>query len=141
MPSNGDIPFSLRGLDHIVLAVEDVERSVAFYTRVFGASEERRIESLGMAQMRIGRSLIDIVPIGDVPHDISAPNIAKNMEHFAIAITPFDEEKIRAHLTVHDIASDRAKRRYGSEGFGPSIYIEDPDGNIVELKGPPEAGA
>ena len=58
------------------------------------------------------------------------------MDHFAIALTRFDEPAIRAHLSEFDVAGEETRRLYGAEGFGPSIYLRDPDGNTVELKGP-----
>ena len=59
------------------------------------------------------------------------------MDHFAVRLETFDETAIRAFLAEHGIVTDEAKSRYGAEGDGPSIYLEDPDGNTVELKGPP----
>jgi len=127
-------PFGLVGLDHIVLKVADMKRAIAFYSDVLGASIEREIESLGMVQMRTGASLIDLVPQNETVG-------AQNMEHFALTIDPFDEVSIFAHLEAHGIKSEPAARRYGAKGFGPSIYIKDPDGNMVELKGPAEPGS
>jgi len=59
------------------------------------------------------------------------------MDHFALRVTPFDEAAIRAWLAERGIETEVALPRYGAEGTGPSIYIRDPDGNLVELKGPP----
>ena len=61
----------------------------------------------------------------------------RNMDHFCLTIEPFDEAALRAHLADHGIAAGAVKKRYGAEGEGPSLYITDPDGNTVELKGPP----
>lgn len=126
-------PFVLGGLDHVVLRVADMDRAVAFYREVLGAHEERRLEEIGLVQLRCGGSLIDLVPLGDArPGD-------GNMEHFAIAVTPFDAEAILAHLDAHGVAHGEVATRYGAEGYGPSVYFADPDGNQVELKGPPDA--
>ena len=62
----------------------------------------------------------------------------RNVDHFALEIAPFDEAAFRAHLGAHGIAVEEVGRRYGAKGYGPSIYVADPDGNKVELKGPPE---
>jgi catechol 2,3-dioxygenase-like lactoylglutathione lyase family enzyme len=125
------IPFAIGGLDHVVLRVRDMERAIAFYRDVLGAAEERRVESIGLVQMRAGRSLIDLVPLPE-----GAATATGNMEHFAITIAPFDPEQIAAHLARHGIEAAPPAERYGAEGSGPSIYIDDPDGNTVELKGP-----
>lgn len=122
--------FRIRNLDHVVLRVRDMDAAIAFYTGVLGCREERRVEEIGLVQLRAGASLIDLVP-GD-PEPAGA-----NMDHFALRITPFEEAGIRAWLAEHGIETEAALPRYGAEGTGPSIYIRDPDGNTVELKGPP----
>ncbi|MFB3151775.1 MAG: VOC family protein [Alphaproteobacteria bacterium] len=123
--------FEILGIDHVVLRVADLERAIAFYEGVLGAKVERRSEKFGLVQLRAGRSLIDLI---EAPEKDSE---GANMDHFALRIEPFDEAAIRAHLEAHGIATGELKTRYGAEGNGPSLYIEDPDGNTVELKGPP----
>lgn len=135
MPARFAIPFKLGGLDHIVLRVLDMNRALDFYCGVLGAVEERRIEDMGLVQLRAGSSMIDLMP-GDQGAGASK---TRNMEHFALTIAPFDEAALISYLRAAGIAAEPAARRYGAQGFGPSVYIEDPDGNIVELKGPPEA--
>ncbi len=122
--------FRIRNLDHVVLRVRDMEAALAFYTGVLGCREERRLEAIGLVQLRAGASLIDLVPGEPDPE-------GANMDHFALRVTPFDESGLRAHLAEHGIETEAALPRYGAEGTGPSIYIRDPDGNTVELKGPP----
>ena len=134
--------FKILGIDHVVLRVTDTERAIAFYEGVLGAKVERRGERNGLVQLRAGRSLIDLI---NVPADEAPPDEApaektqrgRNMDHFALRIEPFDEAAIRAHLKAHGIEAGELKSRYGAEKEGPSIYIHDPDGNRVELKGPP----
>ena len=134
--------FKILGIDHVVLRVTDTERAIAFYEGVLGAKVERRSEKIGLVQLRAGRSLIDLinVPADEAPAD-AAPaektQRGRNMDHFALRIEPFDEAAIRAHLKAHGIEAGELKTRYGAEGDGHSLYIEDPDGNRVELKGPP----
>lgn len=129
-----------RGLDHVVLRVTDVDRAIRFYCDVLGCTEERRVDALGLVQLRAGRSLVDLV---DVSGELGrkggqAPEAGgRNMDHFCLRIEPFDESAIRAHLSLHGIEAGATETRYGAEGSGPSIYLEDPDGNVVELKGPP----
>lgn len=129
-----DVTFTLKGLDHVVLRVADMERAIRFYRDVLGCREERRVESIGLVQMRAGASLIDLVPADAPPGSASG-----NMDHFALSIDAFDEAALRAHLTRHGVEIGEVAERYGAEGDGPSMYITDPDGNTVELKGPPNA--
>ena len=134
--------FQVLGLDHVVFRVRDIERSLAFYRDVLGCALERSLPDFGLYQLRAGRSLIDLVPVeselgrmgGGAPGED-----ARNVDHVALRIEPFEPEAIRAHLQAHGIEMGEVARRYGAEGQGPSIYIQDPDGNTVELKGPPEA--
>ncbi len=129
--------FEILGIDHVVLRVADLERAIAFYEGVLGAKVERRAEKFGLVQLRAGRSLIDLIeaPAGEAPAGKTTGG--RNMDHFALRIEPFDEAAIRAHLAAHGIEAGELKTRYGADGNGPSLYIEDPDGNTVELKGPP----
>lgn len=134
-------PFRPAGLDHVVIRVATPERMRAFYADVLGCPVEREEAKLGLVQLRAGRSLIDLV---DVTGELGragggAPGAeGRNMDHFCLRIEPFDEAAIRAHLESQGVDAGPLKRRYGAEEFGPSIYIEDPEGNVVELKGPPE---
>jgi catechol 2,3-dioxygenase-like lactoylglutathione lyase family enzyme len=133
------IPFTLRALDHVVLRVSDLERSLAFYVDALGCRLEKRQEAIGLIQVRAGVSLIDLVPIDRPLGRLGGAPPAKegrNVDHFALQIAPFDEEAIRRHLEKHGIAVLESGLRYGAEGTGPSVYISDPDGNTVELKGP-----
>ena len=133
-------PFQTKGLDHVVLRVADLPRALRFYRDVIGCTVEREQGSIGLTQLRIGASLIDLVTLEGRLGRLggAGPGVeGRNMDHFAVAVTPFDEAEIRAHLAGHGVAVVEAGMRYGAEGEGPSIYILDPDGNRVELKGPP----
>ena len=61
----------------------------------------------------------------------------RNMDHFCLRVDGFDGERIRAHLARQGVASGDVSSRYGADGQGPSIYLHDPEGNQVELKGEP----
>ncbi|MEQ1889048.1 MAG: VOC family protein [Alphaproteobacteria bacterium] len=126
-------PFTLARIDHVVLRVRDLRRALDFYCGVLGCAEERRVESFGLMQLRAGASLIDLIDVSLRPDTQEG----RNMDHFALTILPFDEAAIRTHLEAHGIECGRVEQRYGAQGVGPSIYINDPDGNQVELKGPP----
>jgi len=133
------IPFRLKGLDHIVLRVADLDRSVAFYIGALGCALEKEQKPIGLTQLRAGRSLIDLVPLdgklGKIGGAGPGPE-GRNVDHFALAIEPYDEKALRAHLEGLGVEVPESGMRYGAEGEGPSIYIRDPDGNVIELKGP-----
>ena len=132
-------PFALRSIDHVVLRVVDIDRMAGFYRDVLGCTDERTQSEIGLYQLRAGNSLIDLVTIDGKLGAMggAAPGAeGRNVDHFAIAVAPFDEDAIRAHLDHHGVRVEQAGPRYGAEGEGPSIYISDPEGNIVELKGP-----
>ena len=129
--------FAIKGLDHVVLRVADLDRAIRFYCEVLGCHEERRVESIDLVQLRAGAALIDLVLAEGTP-DPGPVSGRANMDHFALRIEPFDEAELRAHLTAHGVEAGEVATRYGAEGDGPSLYITDPDGNRVELKGPPD---
>jgi glyoxylase I family protein len=113
-----------------------------FYCGLLGCAVERRQDELGLTQLRAGRSLIDFVTVdGALGKMGGAPPGAegRNLDHFCLRVEPFDGEAILAHLRAHGVDVGDISSRYGAEGEGPSIYIKDPEGNVVELKGPPSA--
>jgi len=133
-------PIAIRQLDHVVLRVRDLEAALRFWRDALGCPVERAIEALGLYQLRAGESLIDLVPVdGPLGRAGGAPAGAegRNVDHVALTLAAFDEAAIRAHLARHGIAAGEVGQRYGADGTGPSIYVQDPDGNTVELKGPP----
>lgn len=132
--------LSIRDIDHVVLRVVDLPAMLAFYCDVLGCAVERRVDDLGLVQLRAGRSLIDLVPVDSPLGRIGgAPpgRGGRNMDHFCVRVEPFDERAIRRHLAGHGVEAGHTESRYGAEGQGPSIYISDPEENVVELKGPP----
>ena len=141
--------FEIDDLDHLVLRVHDEKAILAFYCDVLGLQVERRLDELGLIQLRAGSALIDIVPVDSelgraagAPPDLTGTAVGgKNLDHFCLHISPFDETHIRAYLNRHGIHTEAAKTRYGATGFGPSIYIKDPEGNTVELKGAAQPGS
>lgn len=130
----------IRDIDHLVLRVVNLEPMLQFYCGALGCSVERRQDDIGLVQLRAGRSLVDLVPVDGPLGRMggAAPGReARNLDHFCFRVEPFDEAGIRAHLQALGIAAGPVGSRYGAEGFGPSIYLSDPEGNVVELKGPP----
>ncbi|MDE0389892.1 MAG: VOC family protein [Rhodospirillales bacterium] len=135
-------PVEVLGLDHVVLRVADIEASLEWYRRVLGCSVERRIESFGLYQLRAGTNLIDLVSVASKagkPGGGAPGKTRRNMEHFALKLAAFDEKKLRRYLKRRGVKAGETARRYGADGHGPSLYLTDPDGNTVELKGPPDA--
>ncbi|MBE7417739.1 MAG: VOC family protein [Ideonella sp.] len=133
----------IRALDHLVLRVRDLARMRRFYCDVLGCTLEREQASIGLLQLRAGASLIDLVPV-DGPLGRAggaAPGReGRNLDHFCLRVEPFDEAAIRTQLAHHGVTAGPVESRYGAEGEGPSIYLNDPEGNVVELKGPPWPG-
>jgi len=118
----------LREIDHVVLRVKDMQRMVRFYAEVLGAELVAYRPEFNMTHLRAGSSMIDLVA-GDA-------GAGRNMDHFCLRVEPFDQAAILAHLKSHGVALGEARTRYGAEGNGVSIYLTDPEGNQLELKGP-----
>lgn len=132
----------IREIDHLVLRVVDLDSMLRFYCGALGCSVERRQDAMGLVQLRAGRSIIDLVPVdGKLGRAGGAApgQEARNLDHFCLRVEPFDEPGIRRHLEALGIEVGSVEARYGAEGEGPSIYLTDPEGNGVELKGPPTA--
>jgi glyoxylase I family protein len=130
-----DLPFAVRGIDHIVLRVRELEAALRFYRDVLGCAVEREQPELGLTQLRAGRSLIDLVTIGGPLGAGAPPGAGRNVEHFCLTLAPFHEARLTAWFAAHGVALDAPAMRYGAGGEGRSFYVEDPDGNRVELKG------
>lgn len=132
--------ISIREIDHVVLRVRDVERMREFYCTVLGCSLEKVQEDIGLVQLRAGRSLIDLVTVDGKIGRMggAAPGReGRNMDHLCLRIELWDPTALIAHLAAHRVTHGEIAQRYGAEGAGPSVYIVDPEGNTVELKGPP----
>lgn len=127
------------GIDHIVIRARNPAVMIEFYSGVLGCSVERDVSAeIGLIQLRAGRALIDIVAVdselgrkgGAAPGDTGI-----NMDHFCLQIEKIDESKLRDFLAAKNVSFSGFERRYGAEGYGRSIYVADPEGNIVELRG------
>ena len=132
-------PFSLVGLDHVVFLVDDMPKALRFYGEVLGCQPGYSYPMLGMEQLWCGSALI---VLWDTTHpgaaDAAPPvNGGRNVDHVCIALSPFDQDAMRAHLKVHNVTIDREAFHGGSRGMGNSFYVFDPFGNKLELKGPP----
>ncbi|MCW5893881.1 MAG: VOC family protein [bacterium] len=127
-----DRPVHIAGLDHVVLRCRDLDRTRAFYEHVLGCVEERRVEAIGLVQLRAGASLVDLVPDAS-----SAPREAANMDHVCVAIAPTGMDDVLRWLAANHVETiGEPTTRYGARGYALSIYLRDPEGNVVELAMP-----
>ena len=122
--------ISLRAIDHVVLRVRDMAEMTRFYRDVLGAELVAWRPELGLTHLRAGSSMIDLL------HDPERATAKGNMDHLCLRVEPFDAAAIAAHLEAHGVAPGEVRQRFGAEGTGPSLYLQDPEGNTIELKGP-----
>lgn len=134
---NQPIPINVLHLDHVVIRVTDLRSMIEWYQSVLGCELERGPGDLGLAQLRAGDSLIDLVdaggPLGEQAGgepDRQRPN----MDHLCLQVSPWDADAIARHLRNHGVEFGDVAERYGATGMGPSIYLTDPEGNRIELK-------
>ena len=136
----GANPIRIEGLDHIVLRVKNLQAMMDFYVGVLGCAVEKEQASIGLIQLRAGAALIDLVPVDGKLGRMggAAPGAeGRNLDHLCLALNGYDEPAIRDYLAGKGVDVGEAGIRYGAKGDGPSLYIRDPEGNTVELKGPP----
>jgi catechol 2,3-dioxygenase-like lactoylglutathione lyase family enzyme len=132
-----EIPLKVAELDHVVLRCRNQARMLDFYTRVMGLNEERRIAQIGLIQLRAGASMIDLVPAAE-PRIESGTNV----DHFCLGIETADLQAAVNYLRTNSVeVLGEPAARYGARGMGNSIYVRDPEGNVVELKQMPPARA
>ena len=130
----------LQRIDHVVLRVAELDRMIGFYCDVLGCTVERRQDDIGLVQLRAGDALVDLVSVDGKlgSQGGAAPGAqGRNVDHICFRVEPFDEAGIRRTLAGAGIDAGPTASRYGAEGEGPSIYLTDPEGNTLELKGPP----
>lgn len=128
-------PFEIDGIDHLVLRVGNLAESRKFYEGLLGCVMERELPDLGLFQLRAGRQLIDLVPIGGkLAGDFEVVQKNRNLDHFCLTISPFEPDAIIELMISAGVTCTEAGTRYGADGYGLSIYVTDPDGNTVELK-------
>jgi glyoxylase I family protein len=128
-------PFHIVGIDHVVLRAADPAALERFYMEVLGCAFEKRQGTL--AQLRAGHALIDIVPADEAgPAEGTSSTGGANLDHLCLRVEPFDAAAIANHLAACGVRCGEETSRYGAEGQGPSVYLHDPEGNGIELKGP-----
>ncbi|WP_370400401.1 VOC family protein [Sulfitobacter sp. JB4-11] len=124
------MPINVKLIDHVVLYVSDMERSVQFYETILGCKVVRHNEKLNLVHMSAGASMIDLLPAPVAEH------AGRNVDHVALQIEPFDADTLIAHLRGKGVEPTAPRDRFGAGGTGPSLTFSDPDGNTIELKGP-----
>lgn len=135
MPSHN--PIEVKALDHIVLRTSNLDAMLHFYRDILGCPVERELAELGLTQLRAGTALIDVVTVDSELGKLGGkPPVqnGRNIHYFCLQLAPFEESELRQYLLSHDIKTEDFSRRYGAQGFGRSLYINDPEGNVVELK-------
>ena len=133
--------ISIREIDHLVLRVRDIDAMRRFYCEVLGATHVAYRPEYGMSHLKAGGSMIDLITVDGKLGKAggAAPGReGRNMDHLCLRVEPFDQDAIVAHLKRHGVEVGEIRRRYGAEGNGISLYVTDPEGNTVELKGPPD---
>ena len=130
--------LTIKGLDHVVFRTSQLEKMQHFYCDILGCPIERELPpEIGLVQLRAGNALIDIVPVdselGRAGGDAPSQN-GRNVEHVCLQVADLNEQQVRAYLHTHGIECSEFAERYGAQGFGRSTYIQDPEGNIIELK-------
>jgi catechol 2,3-dioxygenase-like lactoylglutathione lyase family enzyme len=131
--------LAIKGIDHVVLRVRDLEAMRRFNCDVLGAVHVAYRPEFAMSHLRVGAAMIDLVAV-DGPlgkrSGAAAGIEGRNMDHLCLKVEPFDQDAIVARLKAHGVEVGEVRRRFGAEGNGVSIYLGDPEGNTVELKGP-----
>ena len=124
-----DVSLRVAELDHVVLRCRDQARALDFYTRILGLKEERRLERIGLIQLRAGSSMLDLVAATGRGEE------GRNLDHFCLGVEAADLAEAARYLRANSVeVLGEPEMRYGARGSGLSIYVRDPEGNVVELK-------
>ncbi len=129
--------INIEAIDHVVLRASNVERMLWFYRDVLHCPVERELEDLGLIQLRAGEALIDLVAVDSELGrlgGVAPQQNGRNMDHLCLRITAISESDLKQYLSDQGIDTPEFSQRYGAQGHGQSVYITDPEGNVVELK-------
>ena len=132
-------PFAVLGLDHVVFRVRDLPRMEAFYREVLGCEVVKRQVHLGLVHIQAGRALVDLISVDGTlgrPGGAAPGAEGRNVAHICLRVAPFDAAAIQARVAALGVPCSEPSSNFGAEGEGPSLYLTDPEGNTVELKGP-----
>lgn len=124
-------------MDHIVLRVKDVEESLRFYSELLGLPVER-VEQWRAGEVRFPSVRINADTIIDLfasDQETISKEGARNQDHYCMVIEPTDMEALKAGFEALGVGIQAGPgKRWGSHGDGISLYIYDPDNNVVELR-------
>ena len=137
-PSADSRPFSPISLDHVVIRAIAIEPMLHFYRDVLGCAVAKHNEPLGLWHLRAGPTMIDLIDMtGSLGLTGGPPpgRVGHNMDHLCLRIHPFDVDVVRNFLGGHGIKTEPPGRRFGAQGDGLSLYVKDPEGNSIELRG------
>jgi catechol 2,3-dioxygenase-like lactoylglutathione lyase family enzyme len=125
-PTSGEI--RVVALDHVVLNVADVERSLAFYCGELGLAPVR-VDAWRRGEAPFPSARVDEHTIVDL---LSRARTGENADHICLVVEPVDLDAIKASGRFEVL--DGPDSRFGARGDGTSLYVRDPDGNTVELR-------
>jgi catechol 2,3-dioxygenase-like lactoylglutathione lyase family enzyme len=126
------------GLDHFVLRVRDLERTLAFYGDVLGLPteflDEYRAGTRPFVSVRVGGPLVDLVP--DPTYDPETGLGTGGFLHLCVRVAGRLADEVIPYLRERgvELIEETPVRRMGATGYGDSVYVRDPDGYVVELK-------
>lgn len=124
------------GIDHVALRVRDLEEMTAFYVERLGLSLDRRRDDLGLVHLRAGDVLLDLVAADGVLGRRSALKAkSANLDHLCLSVAAFDADDVASALRAIGASAEAPMHRYGAGGDALSIYLRDPEGNGLELRG------
>lgn len=125
-------------IDHIVLRTTKLKEMLDFYTNILNCTIERETPlETGLTQLRAGSALIDLVVVNSRLGAVGGgppSQTERNVDHFCLQIKSAPEQAIINYLQKNGIEVGEFASRYGAQGEGNSIYIQDPEGNSVELR-------
>jgi catechol 2,3-dioxygenase-like lactoylglutathione lyase family enzyme len=135
MDESASTPPGIVGIDHVVLAVRDVERALDFYHGLLG------LEPVRLDEFRAGKApfvSVRITPetIFDLfQSDHDHPDEGRNVDHICLEADPRAFDALRADLARagHEPYKD-STARWGARGNAHSFYVRDPDGNQVVIR-------
>ena len=118
--------IEVAGIDHVVINVSDAERAMRWYQKHLGFEPERYGEWLSGKAPFLSMRVSEVTVIDLLETDRSGENV----DHISFCITGSLED-----LATEDVEIVREfESVYGAMGWGPALYIRDPDGNVIELK-------
>ena len=130
--------IQIRNLDHVVFRTTRLQQMLDFYCKVLGCSLERELPpEQGLSQLRAGDALIDLVPVDSQLGRMGGKppsQDGRNVDHVCLRIKHISEAALIQWLDNHNVWHSPFENRYGADGMGRSIYIKDPEGNVIELR-------